>query len=393
LIRVAFLLGALDQGWLGGVNYYRGLIYALNSLPDRHIEPVIVTGSRPSDALVEALGDAELLRTDLLDRNSFKWLASKSWRTLTGKDPFLESFLLKHGIKVISHAPYIGRNKKLLTLGWIPDFQYKYLPNFFSQREREIRESNNRKICQNSDAVIASSYSARENLLEFAPYLDPNRAVVLQFTSGIRREQKIADIESLRQKYHFGEKYFLLPNQFWMHKNHRVALDALKLLKSHSQKVEILFTGNSHDLRNPEYFNELVAYAEVIGVKQDFRLLGVTPYDDLLGLMAHSIALINPSMFEGWSSTVEEAKALGKQLILSDIAVHREQARERVTFFPLYDANSLAQALILAWQSFDRPQENAYLAKALDNADERWKAYGMAYQGLIEQLVKNHTYA
>ena len=55
MIRVAFLLGALDQGWLGGINYYRGLIYALSSLPDRRIQPVIVTGSQPSAALIEAL--------------------------------------------------------------------------------------------------------------------------------------------------------------------------------------------------------------------------------------------------------------------------------------------------------------------------------------------------
>ena len=98
MIRVAFLLGALDQGWLGGINYYRGLIYALNSLSDRRIQPVIVSGSKPSTALMEAIGGAELLSTKLLDRHSARWLVAKGWRTLFGTDPMLEGFLLKHGI-------------------------------------------------------------------------------------------------------------------------------------------------------------------------------------------------------------------------------------------------------------------------------------------------------
>ena len=391
MIRVAFLLGALDQGWLGGINYYRGLIYALNSLSDRRIQPVIVSGSKPSTALMEAIGGAELLSTKLLDRHSARWLVAKGWRTLFGTDPMLEGFLLKHGISVISHAPYIGRSQKLLTIGWIPDFQYKYLPNFFPQHELKLRESNNEKICRNSDAVIASSHAARKDLLEFAPYLKPEQAQVLQFTSGIKRGQTIPSIEALRDKYRFGNKYFLLPNQFWMHKNHKLLFDALKLLKTQSVKIEILLTGNNRDAKNPGFFDELMAYAEANDVRDDFRLLGITPYEDLLGLMAHSIALVNPSLFEGWSSTVEEAKALGKQLILSDIPVHREQS-QGAAFFAPDDAAALAQQLKTAWHGFDRQQDAANVQAALDNADARWQAYGTAYQNLIEKLVKERRH-
>jgi glycosyltransferase involved in cell wall biosynthesis len=391
MIRVAFLLGALDQGWLGGINYYRGLIYALSSLPDRRIQPVIVTGSQPSAALIEAIGDVELLRTPLLDKHSASWLMAKGWRTLFGTDPMLEGYLHRHGISVVSHAPYIGRTKQLLTIGWIPDFQYKYLPDFFPQHELKLRESNNRKICRNSDAVIASSHAARRDLLEFAPNLNPEQALVLQFTSGIRRGQRIPSLETLREKYRFGDKYFLLPNQFWMHKNHKLVFDSLKLLKAQSEKIEILLTGNDRDIKNPGFFDELMAYAEANGVRDDVRLLGITPYEDLLGLMAHSIALVNPSLFEGWSSTVEEGKALGKRLILSDIPVHREQS-EDAAFFAPGDADALAQHLKAAWYGFDRAQDAQNVQAALDGADSRWRAYGEAYQDLVEKLVMSRRH-
>ena len=45
--------------------------------------------------------------------------------------------------------------------------------------------------------------------------------------------------------------------------------------------------------------------------------------------MFHSVAVINPSEFEGRSSTVEQAKSLGKQVILSNIKIHKEQKPDK----------------------------------------------------------------
>ena len=52
-----------------------------------------------------------------------------------------------------------------------------------------------------------------------------------------------------------------------------------------------------------------------------------------MSLIYYSSAVINPSLFEGWSSTVEQAKAYNKKIILSDISVHREQKPKYSYFF------------------------------------------------------------
>jgi hypothetical protein len=49
--------------------------------------------------------------------------------------------------------------------------------------------------------------------------------------------------------------------------------------------------------------------------------------------MRRSLALIQPSLFEGWSTVVEDARLLGKKIILSDISVHVEQNPPLSTFF------------------------------------------------------------
>lgn len=59
------------------------------------------------------------------------------------------------------------------------------------------------------------------------------------------------------------------------------------------------------------------------------KLQGGVAYADVYALMRFSVRVINPSLFEGWSSAVEECKSVGKRLVLSGIPVHREQAAER----------------------------------------------------------------
>ena len=73
--------------------------------------------------------------------------------------------------------------------------------------------------------------------------------------------------------------------------------------------------------------------------------LGFIPREDQLELMKNAIAVIQPSKFEGWGTVVEDAKTLGKQIILSDIPVHREQFGEHGFYFKPDDYMSLAEIL------------------------------------------------
>ena len=67
-------------------------------------------------------------------------------------------------------------------------------------------------------------------------------------------------------------------------------------------------------------------------------------YEDVFALIKFSKAVINPSLFEGWSSTVEECKSVGKNMILSDLDVHKEQYPNAV-FFKRDSIESLKEVL------------------------------------------------
>ena len=70
-------------------------------------------------------------------------------------------------------------------------------------------------------------------------------------------------------------------------------------------------------------------------------------------LMRQAICVLNPSLFEGFGLTVDEARSLGKRVLLSDIAAHREQDPQKATYFDPYDSEDLAERLGLIWREVE----------------------------------------
>jgi hypothetical protein len=69
------------------------------------------------------------------------------------------------------------------------------------------------------------------------------------------------------------------------------------------------------------------------------------------------MSYIQPSLFEGWSTTVEDAKCLNQHVLLSDIPVHREQLTYNVDFFNPHDPIDLADKMekIISGNTTHRP--------------------------------------
>jgi len=383
--RVGFLLPSGD--WLGGHNYLRNLFAAIRTLPGRPITPVIFTGKRQGNASVD-FSEIEVIRTSILDRMSSGWLVRQIVAKATAQDSVLQGLLRRHGVSVLSHSSHLGRQTEVKTIGWIPDFQHVHLPEFFSYKERRKRQREFMKLCLLCDKIIVSSECASADLRTFSP-LHSNKAELLPFVASPTPLAHAANLSDLQRMHSFNGSYFLLPNQFWAHKNHRVVLRALQILKDRNEPLLVLATGSSEDHRNPSFFPSLMEYAAECDVLDCFRVLGRIPFDHLVGLMQHAIALMNPSRFEGWSTSVEEAKSMGKQIVLSDIPVHREQAPERGFFFPANDPEALAAAMMDAYNQFDAHKDAAMQDAARARFPGRQREFGEAYLRTVRRASKH----
>ncbi len=389
MIKVGFVF-SFDDGWLGGINYFRNLLAAIYALPDRKIEAVIFTGLKTPEKYFADLPPVAIVRSRLFDRGSLPWLVHRVWQKIFLHDPFLERILKKQGVVVLSHSGWIGKNAMIPSIGWIPDFQHIRLPEFFNAKEMAIRNRYYGDMCRYCSTVIVSSADAQADLRQFDPDCQP-KARVLQFVvASTKAGTSLPSQAEIEKKYQFTGKYILLPNQFWKHKNHGVVIEALGLLSQRGKKVRVLSTGNTEDYRHPKYFGALMARAKELDISEYFVPLGLVSTEDLAALMVHSSAIINPSLFEGWSTTVEEAKSLGKSVVLSDIPVHREQNPPLAHYFQPDDAPALAAIL---WDIWNTPavDEDQAIQSAQQATNARRLEFATQYQNIVRDTLGQHV--
>jgi glycosyltransferase involved in cell wall biosynthesis len=377
--RIGFILPAGQ--WLGGRNYLRNLFAAIRCLPDNPMTPVIFTGHSVPDASSD-FSEFEIVEASILDRKSPPWFVRKVIGAAASEDILLQRLLLRHNVSVLSHSFHLGRASSVKTIGWIPDFQHIHLPEFFTKEERSRRDREFGSICAFCDKVILSSECARADFVSFAPQ-HAHKAELLHFVATPVPFREASSLPELRRLYDFDGRFFLLPNQFWAHKNHRIVLSALQKLKRQNRPFLVIATGTTEDYRNPSFFPSLMQYASECDVLDCFRVLGKIPFNHLSGFMRHATAFINPSRFEGWSTSVEEAKSLGKQIVLSDIPVHREQEPERSFFFPPDDSDALVAALVAAESAFNSRQDFAIQDEAKARFPERQREFGETYRRIV----------
>lgn len=381
-MRVAFAHGTDDQDWVGGRNYLSTLFRSVREVAADDVEIVLFTGPRTATSLPEEFPYLEIVRTPIMDRWSLPWLWRKARSRLApDRDPSFASLMRRHRIDVLSHAWGLAHSG-IKTLGWLPDFQFLHLPEYWSPRNLRTVQRMYRSACRSCDALVVSSRDARADLDAFAPSCKLPKHV-LPFISTPVEVDRLRARESLCRQYGLPPEYFIVPNQFWAHKNHRVVIDALALLKEQGTSVTIACTGHTGDFRRPAHFDNLMAHCRSLGVSANFKVLGLIPYSDVQGLMAHAQAVINPSRFEGWSTTVEEAKTMGKRILLSDIRVHREQAPADADYFPTDDPGTLARLLK---ESSERDHPEAGVDEVARNYSQSLRDFGAAYVRILREL-------
>jgi hypothetical protein len=198
--------------------------------------------------------------------------------------------------------------------------------------------------------IMLSSEDARADCEQFYPKSKGRTHVVRFAVPYIASNYNNDDVLKI---YDLPKVFFFLPNQFWKHKNHICVVNALKLCKAMGDEIVIAASGKQQDMRDNHYFPSLLNSITSNNLEKNFRLLGLIPYEHIQVLMQECAALINPSHFEGWSTTVEEAKSYGKHMMLSAINVHKEQAVGSAVFFNADKPEELAEIL-----SNYKPQTN-----------------------------------
>ncbi len=297
-----------------------------------------------------------------------------------------------HGIDVVLPVrTFCAEWCPLPKIGWIPDLQHKCLKHFFSEREIQWRDRLNLHFIEACEAILFSSNAAKNEFDHYHP-AHKSPGTPCSFASVIWSEPLASEPQLTVKKYHLPGDYILVPNQFWKHKNHGILPAALEMMARNSPDTPMLvLTGLLADGRDPtnKHLSDLLQEIASRGLAAKIQILGHVPYSDLVNLIRQSSAILQPSLCEGWSTTIEDAKALGVPLICSDLPVHREQAPQAAGFFDPADAQSLAEVLHAAWPKVKGSWASRKEAPALEQARGRCRQYGMQLRKMSVDAIKN----
>lgn len=376
-IRAGFtLIGGAH--WTGGQNYLLNLLRVIARFGKGRVDPILFVGNDIPTEQLEPFG--KLLDKPIVRSPSFssKRLLIRTINSLVlGKDKKAEIEFLSLNIKVVvESATYYGWRFGLPTIAWIPDFQHRHLPHMFGFTSYWKREIGIRSQLWSGRNIILSSESARRDLIRFYTLRNDTRVHVAPFAVMLDYVNRQAPTE-IKGLYCLPKDYVFLPNQFFKHKNHGLVVSALHILRKRGVDIIVAASGLQEDPRHPGYFQELKKKVTELELEPYFRFLGVIPYDHLIALMRGALAVLNPSLFEGWSTTVEEAKALDVPLVLSDIPVHREQATEDAYFFDSRDPRALADVLETLWEKSPKRYHDEKSAEAVTR--ERLQSFASSF--------------
>lgn len=389
-LRIAFPFVPSGQ-WTANLHYTKNVLCALRTLEGAERPQVVLL--MPPETLPAAWQELQpfvddVLQFELLPRweGRFSRFNTACRRRLGFYKSPLSKFLHGHRIDAVFGGMEFGPDFRVPLLTWIADFQHVHLPGMFQPQEIIDRNERFRKLAQYASRIIVSSQDALADLHRFAPD-QGQKGRVASFVSLVPELAFAAEPRTVCRDYGLPEKFFYLPNQFWKHKNHEVVIQALRRVGERCPGLTVVCTGNTNDYRNPGYFGWLLGELSRAGVRDRMIVLGTVPHADVFRLLRQSVGVLQPSLFEGWNTAVEECKSVGKAMIVSDIAVHREQNPPKSLYFPPTDEAVLADCLCRAYGEWAPGPDVELEAEARRRLPERMRAFGKVFMGAVRETV------
>lgn len=195
-----------------------------------------------------------------------------------------------------------------------------------------------------ADCVVTPSAAMLEDLARFARITD-GRARVIPY--GVPANRLSTD--SPRRASGLGRLRVLWVSHYADHKDLATLLRAVRLLRQRGEvSIELKLTLDSPGMNSQKGQHTSMPDAErglIEGLGNSVRCLGVLRYEQVWEAYREADVFVFPSLCESFGHPLVEAMAAGLPVIASGIAVHREICGDAAEYFPVGNAERLAQIL------------------------------------------------
>ncbi len=178
-----------------------------------------------------------------------------------------------------------------------------------------------------------------------------------------------------------AKPYFLYLGRHDPHKNLARLIEAFAQLPQ-VEEYELWLAGPTDARYTPKLLNQ----AEELGIKENVRCLDYVAYEQLPQLLHQAIALVFPSLWEGFGFPALEAMACGTPVISSNISSLPEVVEDAGLLVNPLDVGALAQAMTRLVQ--DQSLRSELSQRGLTRSGQlTWAKTGEATRQLLTQFL------
>ena len=214
----------------------------------------------------------------------------------------------------------------------IHDVQFIFHPANFTPLELYRRKKQFREACKLSQAVICDSDFVRKTLLD-AKFVASDRIhrIYLRIFSRLHKFFPVEHSGQFLKTLHLETNHFLLyAANFWPHKNHHVLLRAFAMYHNRhpDSDLRLVCVGNPF-----QFMQRIEEEATLLNVHKWVSFPGFVSDHELAALFQSCLALIHPSLYEGFGLPLLEAMAFNKPVLCSSLGSLPEVAGDAALYF------------------------------------------------------------
>jgi len=217
------------------------------------------------------------------------------------------------------------------------------LPEVVDDRRRKWIKNNSDLIARSSQKIITvSNFSKKRIMEEYKLPDDLVQTIHIKLASRIKNNS-LQNEATILKKYDLTKRnYLIYTSSWWVHKNHKRLLEAFaKFLSASPSNVKLIVVG--------QFDNDIILPIKNMSIypiiKDNVIFTGFVPDEELNILLSNAMAMVFPSLYEGFGMPIIEAMNAGVPVICSNAGSLPEVAGKAALFFDPYNINEIASAI------------------------------------------------
>jgi len=232
-----------------------------------------------------------------------------------------------------------------------------------------------KSILRNATIILANSKNTHNDIIKRFPFTTEKTKTILL---GKDEEFEPVSSKTYLDKTGINSPYFLYTGTIEPRKNLNTLLDAFERFRKENDKVvKLLFVGKK-GWKTKEFFDALQKHP----YRSDIIITGYVDKKHLIEIYSHALALIYPSLYEGFGLPILEALSCGTPVICSDSSSLPEVGGAVALYFDPLDTSALTRHMNDVYQ---RPPQNTASKAALIAQSNlfSWKKYARRFLQVI----------